>query len=465
MSGKITILVGRKCAQVGRGVISLGIKILRMLIIPGIAFTTVSCDVIVTRFIPSKNTEFTIFQSWTYLFAVLFFILLFAIASIHAVDPSNKWPNRSTNYLVVILGASLGWLLGIVLEPFTSREAGKFVTYAGAISAFFTGYGAGKLDDLIKYIFNPQNLTRRRAFHGALFLVSFVIALIVVYESRFGVYEELSITTANPLPDAMANKAYGPIRIEVSGGTPPLKWDITPALPEGLSLDRNIGVISGTPKGGSRATNYRITVSDSAKPSLSSSKDLSLEVKTPGTQTPGALAPSPPPTPKREGRIPSDGQLAGGFKIRDPGNGPAPTNPVPKPQNQLEATLLDRQFDFAFNSAELPSDTGTLADLKAVAARLSKHRTSVLIEGHADGVGTSAYNVTLSQERAKTVRKLLVDKGVPPSLLHTYGYGQGCLWQPYIPAGPSNRRVRIVECAIEGLGDRCTIPNAPAATY
>lgn len=174
---------------------------------------------------------------------------------------------------------SLGWLLGIVLQPFTSGEAGKFVTYAGAISAFVTGYGAGKLDDLIKYIFNPQNLTTRRAFHGVLFLVSFVIALIVVYQARFGVYEELSITTTSPLPGAILNKAYGPTRIEASGGTPPLKWEITPALPADLSLDRNIGVISGTPKGSSSPTNYRITVTDSAKPPLSSSKDLSLEVK------------------------------------------------------------------------------------------------------------------------------------------------------------------------------------------
>jgi hypothetical protein len=256
-------------------------KVLTVLVLATTPFE-VSCssdnNIWVKTFL-SGNNQYKIFEQWTFVFASIFAIFLFVVAWVHEDDLQNRWQNRSTNYLVVFLGVSLGWLLGIILQPFTSGEAGKFVTYAGAISAFFTGYGAAKLDDLIKYIFSPQNLTRRRAFHSALFLVSFVIALIVVYQARFGVYQELLITTTSPLPDAAANKAYGPTRIEASGGTPPFKWDITPTLPADLSLDRNIGVIGGTPKAGLSPTYYRITVIDSAKPPLSSSKELSLEVK------------------------------------------------------------------------------------------------------------------------------------------------------------------------------------------
>jgi Putative Ig domain len=262
---------GLLCTVVG------AIKVPAILLI-GIAFIEVSCSSannILTNLFPTQSNQYTIFELWTVIFAGIFAVSLLVVAWVH----DENAPDRSTNYLVVFSGMSLGWLLGIVLEPFTSGEAGKFVTYAGVISAFFTGYGAGKLDDLVKYIFNPQNLTKRRKFHGALLLVSFVIALIVVYQARFAVYQELSITTTSPLPDAMANKDYVPTRIEANGGTPPLKWDIAPALPAGLSLDRNIGVISGTPKGVSPSTKYRITVTDSANPPISSFKDLSLEVK------------------------------------------------------------------------------------------------------------------------------------------------------------------------------------------
>jgi hypothetical protein len=256
------------------------VKVPALLLI-GIAFIEVSCSTsteVVNKFVtPDINDPYWKFRISTFIVAGLVSFLLLFVAWFHDKGKGNA-RNITTNYLVVGLGMSLGWLLGIVLQPFTSGEAGKFVAYAGAISAFLTGYGAGKLDDLVKYIFNPQNLTQRRAFHGALFLVSFAIALIVVYEARFGVYQGLSITTTSPLADAIAEKDYGPTRIEAGGGTPPFKWDITPALPAGLSLDHNVGVISGKPKGVSPKLNYTITVTDGATPPIKKSKELSLEV-------------------------------------------------------------------------------------------------------------------------------------------------------------------------------------------
>jgi hypothetical protein len=92
---------------------------------------------------------------------------------------------RAINVLVGFFGLAGGWLAGIVLAPFTPAEGAQFAVYAGAVSAFVTGYAAGKTDDLVKYVLSPQNLTRRRAFHAVLFLVTFLVALIVVFEFRF----------------------------------------------------------------------------------------------------------------------------------------------------------------------------------------------------------------------------------------------------------------------------------------
>jgi outer membrane protein OmpA-like peptidoglycan-associated protein len=46
------------------------------------------------------------------------------------------------------------------------------------------------------------------------------------------------------------------------------------------------------------------------------------------------------------------------------------------------------------------------------------------IQGHADEVGTSEYNLYLSKERAKAVRLLLVHFGVDPKKLVEHAYGK-----------------------------------------
>jgi len=43
--------------------------------------------------------------------------------------------------------------------------------------------------------------------------------------------------------------------------------------------------------------------------------------------------------------------------------------------------------------------------------------------GHSDNVGPAAYNMTLSERRAKSVMKYFVDKGVEAQRLTTKGFG------------------------------------------
>jgi uncharacterized membrane protein YfcA len=84
--------------------------------------------------------------------------------------------------------------------------------------------------------------------------------------------------TTTSLPDGTANTPYT-TKIEVTGGVPPLKWSIEPALPAGLSLDTSIGAVSGTPTKVSPKTKYKITVVDSATPAASSTAEITLEIK------------------------------------------------------------------------------------------------------------------------------------------------------------------------------------------
>jgi outer membrane protein OmpA-like peptidoglycan-associated protein len=120
--------------------------------------------------------------------------------------------------------------------------------------------------------------------------------------------------------------------------------------------------------------------------------------------------------------------------------------------NQPVGTLIDLKVGFDFNSAHL--DKVTVAALLPLAEKLRRQGTAVLIEGHADGVGSATYNVRLSEERADAVRRFLEEHGVSPTGLHTFGYGRGYPWLPYLPKDGTNRRVRVIECTI-GSENRC----------
>jgi outer membrane protein OmpA-like peptidoglycan-associated protein len=68
------------------------------------------------------------------------------------------------------------------------------------------------------------------------------------------------------------------------------------------------------------------------------------------------------------------------------------------------------------------------------------------VEGHTDSVGSDAYNMTLSQNRANAVRDFLTQKGVNSSSISSHGFGKG---QPVASNDTSsgrqqNRRVELI---------------------
>lgn len=100
---------------------------------------------------------------------------------------------------------------------------------------------------------------------------------------------------------------------------------------------------------------------------------------------------------------------------------------------------------FATDSASLRSDL--VRDLRTVAANLQAYpNTSVQVVGHTDNTGEAAYNQDLSQRRAQSVAAVLIDSGVSPARVRSYGRGED---QPVAsnltPQGRAqNRRVDIV---------------------
>ncbi|PHQ24964.1 hypothetical protein CLH62_11430 [Marinobacter guineae] len=77
---------------------------------------------------------------------------------------------------------------------------------------------------------------------------------------------------------------------------------------------------------------------------------------------------------------------------------------------------------FATGSAELQG--GTNQNLEKLVNFLKQYPDrQVLIEGHTDNVGSAAFNQTLSRQRAESVRRFLVNRGIESSRLSVSGYG------------------------------------------
>jgi outer membrane protein OmpA-like peptidoglycan-associated protein len=115
---------------------------------------------------------------------------------------------------------------------------------------------------------------------------------------------------------------------------------------------------------------------------------------------------------------------------------------------------------FPYNSTEIL--TQGKANLDQLATSLEKYPDSdILIVGHADSVGTDAYNLDLSQRRAVAASNYLQSRGVPASRIHATGKGES---EPIASndteAGrQQNRRVEIAIYASEAYRNRVKAGN------
>jgi outer membrane protein OmpA-like peptidoglycan-associated protein len=89
-----------------------------------------------------------------------------------------------------------------------------------------------------------------------------------------------------------------------------------------------------------------------------------------------------------------------------------------------EITIDDIYYDY--NSAVLRDES--LGNLDKLAKLLDDSpEVQVLINSHSDDRGDAKYNLTLSEERAKSVVDYLISKGINPTRLTSKGWGKSAL--------------------------------------
>ncbi|HEY4068651.1 MAG TPA: OmpA family protein [Burkholderiaceae bacterium] len=103
----------------------------------------------------------------------------------------------------------------------------------------------------------------------------------------------------------------------------------------------------------------------------------------------------------------------------------APAAKAPSVPRRLQVSMGDIQFAFGKGSLQGAQPHGVKA-LDEIARKLKAMGTIERIEvvGHADRIGTAAFNQRLSETRARTVSRSLAEHGVAPALVTTRGAGQ-----------------------------------------
>jgi len=79
---------------------------------------------------------------------------------------------------------------------------------------------------------------------------------------------------------------------------------------------------------------------------------------------------------------------------------------------------------FAKGSANVEPEALVALDLIAEGLRTRCTDGVYLIESHTDTYGDPGYNLRLSEVRAREIKRLLVERGVPAERLETVGYGE-----------------------------------------
>jgi outer membrane protein OmpA-like peptidoglycan-associated protein len=92
--------------------------------------------------------------------------------------------------------------------------------------------------------------------------------------------------------------------------------------------------------------------------------------------------------------------------------------------SESEMVELNQRTLVHFDQGNASLDNHVETKLKKVAAELKDDpNLQVVIEGHADAVGTPTANRQISEARANSVKAALISHGVAPGQIETYGFG------------------------------------------
>jgi hypothetical protein len=167
------------------------------------------------------------------------------------------------------------WLAFYLIQPFTGMGI-AFLLYVVVRGGFLSGAGS----DLNAV--NQFGICAIAGLAGAFSDTAF-LKIREVFMTMFKPQDDRGgkigprITTTT-LSEAIVGEPYNQA-LQATGGVAPVKWSVIPDLPAPLVLDKETGVISGTPTSVFGKNLFKFTVTDSATPPSSTSVDFTFEIK------------------------------------------------------------------------------------------------------------------------------------------------------------------------------------------
>src|SRR5690606_34301163 len=93
----------------------------------------------------------------------------------------------------------------------------------------------------------------------------------------------------------------------------------------------------------------------------------------------------------------------------------------PEPEaKEVSGTYPNIQFEFDTSVLK----TESYSTLDRLSSELRESGATVTLDGHASAEGSEAYNMTLSQDRANSVKQYLVNSGVDAAKVNTQAFGE-----------------------------------------
>ena len=107
---------------------------------------------------------------------------------------------------------------------------------------------------------------------------------------------------------------------------------------------------------------------------------------------------------------------------------------------------IDLEIQFDYNSAAISKTSiQAVQELGKALSDPNLKGSTFMVAGHTDGIGSDGFNQDLSERRADSIKRYLVEKfGLAGQDLVTVGYGKTKLKDAANPADPVNRRVQVV---------------------